>query len=83
MGGDLTTSEDKSRTFRKAERTLSINPTSPDALSAIGMTMAYAGQWDRGMALMEKARVLDPKRPNWIHLFFAKNHYRLGEFLEE
>ena len=68
--------------FQQAERTLSINPNSPDVLSAMGFCMASAGQWDRGMALMEKARVLNPNHPNWFHRTYALNHYRVGEYEE-
>ncbi|MER2604092.1 MAG: hypothetical protein ABTR27_17320 [Candidatus Competibacter phosphatis] len=65
--------------FREtAERALSLAPNRSDMLANLGMHLAHDGQWERGLALLDKARVLNPLHPGWYHFPYALDHYRRG-----
>ena len=42
--------------------------------------MAYAGDWDRGCALVERARQLNPNHPGWYWFPVFFNAYRKGDY---
>lgn len=62
------------------ERVLQLNALHTTSMSYVGMLLAYAGEWDRGMELVERAIDLNPHHPGWVHYVLATNHYRQGEF---
>jgi adenylate cyclase len=66
--------------FAEAERVLSINPGNASATAATGMYLAFAGQWDRGVALVKEAMVLNPRHQGWYYNAIWLNHFRLGEY---
>ena len=51
-----------------AQRALELNSGHADALADIGFCYAYAGQWDRGLGLIERALQLSPVHPGWYHM---------------
>lgn len=52
--------------FRNAaERAVSLNSMDGFNLAYMGMLFAYSGDWERGCALSEKARNLNPHFPGW------------------
>lgn len=52
--------------FRNAaERAISLNSMDGFNLAYMGMLFAYSGEWERGCALSEKARNLNPHFPGW------------------
>ncbi|HYA24203.1 MAG TPA: hypothetical protein VEF05_08580, partial [Terriglobales bacterium] len=58
------------------------NPMDGFTFGYLGMLTAFAGDWDRGCSLSEKARSLNPHHPGWYWfapLFdaFRKQDYRL------
>jgi serine/threonine protein kinase len=58
--------------FRQAaERLLSLNPLDASAKAWMGLLIAYSGDWDRGMAMVDDAMTLNPNHPGW---------YRFGGF---
>jgi adenylate cyclase len=58
--------------FRQAaERLLSLNPLDASAKAWMGLLVAYSGDWDRGMAMVDDASALNPNHPGW---------YRFGKF---
>jgi TolB-like protein len=63
-----------------AERVLSLNPFNTSSIAYVGMVLAYAGEWDRGAEIVERAIALNPHYPGWVHFVLATNHYRKGEF---
>jgi TolB-like protein/predicted Zn-dependent protease len=63
-----------------AERVTALNPWHTTTMSYIGTLLAYAGEWDRGVAIVEKAIDLNPNHPGWVHYTLATNHYRVGAF---
>jgi adenylate cyclase len=65
----------------EADRVLAINPNDADALGLMGNDLAYAGLWDYGRQLVEKALTLaGPSAPRWWWWAIAKDHYRKGEY---
>ena len=72
---------DKLRTA--VDRGLAINPDDPNLLGAFGNWLAYAGDWDRGAAMAERALEIEPTlyRPWWLFAI-AKRHYVRGEYEE-
>jgi adenylate cyclase len=65
----------------EADRVLAINPNDASALGLIGNLLAYAGDWDYGRQLAEKALALaGPAAPSWWWWVIAKDYYRKGEY---
>jgi TolB-like protein/cytochrome c-type biogenesis protein CcmH/NrfG len=54
-----------------ADRAVALNPMDGCTTAFLGILMAYAGDWDHGLALAERAMSLNPHYPGW---------YRLGSF---
>ncbi len=59
-----------------AERALSLNAASPDILADYGACLAIVGEWDRGLALVERARSLSINPSPWYFAFLAVAAYR-------
>ena len=64
-----------------AERAIALNPMDGFTAAYIGFLVAYAGDWERGCALTERAKQLNPHPPGWYWFapFFdayRKNDYR-------
>ncbi|MDP6952988.1 MAG: hypothetical protein QGF53_09540, partial [Alphaproteobacteria bacterium] len=74
MHGDL------DRFRASAERAIQINPGSAEVLALLGLDLAYSGQWDRGIALVEKARSLNPFHPDWLFFPLLLDDYRKGDY---
>jgi tetratricopeptide (TPR) repeat protein len=67
--------------FRNAaERALALNPLDGSTTEFLGLCMAYAGDWERGCALAERAMQLNPNHPGkyWYPATF--NAYRKGDY---
>ena len=63
------------------DRGLAINPDDPNLLAAYGNFLAYAGHWDEGVALVERALEIEPRHYRRWWLFApAKRHYVRGEY---
>jgi len=68
--------------FAEVDRALALNPNNVVAIESVAWQIAYAGDWDRGVALLRKAIELNPHYPGWYHLVFSFDHYRKGEYGE-
>ena len=67
--------------FRSAaERALTLNPMDGFALGYTGFQTAYSGDWERGCALLEKARRLNPDYPGMYWLPPSLDAYRKGDY---
>jgi TolB-like protein/class 3 adenylate cyclase len=65
----------------EADRVLALNPNDASLLGIIGNGLAYAGLWDLGVQLAEKALTLaGPSAPRWWWYAAAKDHYRKGQY---
>jgi TolB-like protein len=64
-----------------AEQAMVRNPMDGFTIAYLGFLVAYSGEWERGCALVERARSLNPHHPGWYwfaHLFdaYRKRDYR-------
>ncbi len=67
--------------FRNAaERAAALNPMDGASLEYLGHLLAFAGDWDRGVVLAEKARQLNPHHPAWYWALPFLDAYRKGDY---
>ena len=71
---------EKESFLQHAEETIALNPNSPYVVGVAGWHMVLYGEWDRGLALLEKGIKLNPYHPTWFHLAFFMYHYHRGEY---
>ena len=57
----------------EAEIALSLNPNAPALIGFLGWLLALYGEWERGLAILEKGIALNPHYPGWFHMapFFS------------
>jgi serine/threonine protein kinase/tetratricopeptide (TPR) repeat protein len=63
-----------------AERAVALNPMDGFTTAYVGFLIAYAGDWERGCALVEKARGLNPHHPGWYWFPSFFDAYRKGDY---
>jgi TolB-like protein len=67
--------------FRNAaERTIALNPMDGDPAALLGHMMAFSGDWERGCALAEQARGLNPHHPGWYWFPSFFDAYRKSDY---
>jgi TolB-like protein len=59
---------------------LALYSTNPWVLGQIGWRVAFAGNWDEGIALVRQAIDRSIKAPWFFHMFIAFDHYRRGDY---
>ena len=55
-------------------------PWTVTTLAGLGSLMAYAGDWEHGCALVERATHLNPRHPGWYWMALFMNAYRKGDY---
>ncbi len=63
-----------------AERAMALNPNDATWLAAFGGWLAEVGDWERGITILDKARLLNPSHPSWVYVDYALNEYRQGSY---
>jgi TolB-like protein len=63
-----------------AERAVALNPMDSATTAFMGLLIAYAGDWQRGCALVDNAARLNPRHPGWYWFGAFHNAYRQGEY---
>jgi TolB-like protein/Tfp pilus assembly protein PilF len=67
--------------FREtAERAISLNPRDSTTLAWMAIMIAFSGDWERGVALTQRAIDLNRHHPGWYHNVAFHYHYRRGEY---
>jgi TolB-like protein/Tfp pilus assembly protein PilF len=67
--------------FREtAERAISLNPRDSTTLAWMAIMIAFSGDWERGVALTQRATDLNRHHPGWYHNVAFHYHYRRGEY---
>ena len=61
---------------------MSLNPRDGTTLAFMAIMIAFSGDWERGMALAQRAIDLNRHHPGWYHNVFFHHHYRKGEYEE-
>ena len=64
------------------EIALRLNPFNPNLIGNIGAYIAWAGDWERGARLLEKAFALDPNHPAWQNFPYIMWHVQSGRLDE-
>jgi serine/threonine protein kinase len=69
------------KAFRgEAERAIALNPMDGFTIAYLGFLTAYAGDWERGCALAEQARNLNPHHPGWYWFPSFFDAYRKRDY---
>ncbi len=63
-----------------ADRAIALNPLDGCNVAHLGSFIAYAGEWERGCGLVERALQLNPNHPGWFWFPLAMNAYRKGDY---
>jgi TolB-like protein/tRNA A-37 threonylcarbamoyl transferase component Bud32/tetratricopeptide (TPR) repeat protein len=63
-----------------AERAVALNPMDGFTAAYLGFLIAYAGDWERGCALVERARGLNPHHPGWYWFPSFFDAYRKSDY---
>jgi tetratricopeptide (TPR) repeat protein len=66
--------------FLEAETALELNPSSATLTAFLGWTLALAGEWGRGLHLLEKGMASNHHYPAWFHMAPCLHHYGEGRF---
>jgi len=67
--------------FRNAAaRAVELNPMDGNSLAALGEFLTYAGDAERGLALAERAKQLNPNHPGWYWHANFNHAYRQGDY---
>jgi serine/threonine protein kinase len=71
----------ETQAFRSAaQRALSLNSMDGFNFAYLGMLFAYSGEWERGCALSEQARGLNPHFPGWYWFAPLLDAYRRKDY---
>lgn len=63
-----------------AEQAIELNPMDGSALEIIGHLIAFAGDWEHGCEVAERARQLNPRHPSWYWALPFYNAYRKADY---
>ncbi|MEO8432914.1 MAG: protein kinase [Acidobacteriota bacterium] len=67
--------------FRNAAaRAVALNPMDGATVALVGILLAYAGDWENGCAITERAMRLNPHFPGWYRLAAIVNAYRTNDY---
>ncbi len=66
--------------YEQAERAVAINPNSANVLVWQGHRIAFAGKWERGIALVRKGFALSHNPPGWMYWPLTVYYYNRGEY---
>ena len=68
------------RFFERAREAFAVNPRDSFILALLGQPIAYAGKWDEGLAIVQRAIDLDPLAPGWFYIPFSVKAYLDGDY---
>jgi hypothetical protein len=63
-----------------AERAMSLNPRDGTTLAFMAIMIAFSGDWERGVALGQRAIDLNRHHPGWYHNVVFHHHYRKRDY---
>ena len=64
----------------ETERKLALAPNSTGTNGTLGLYMLYAGEWEKGLAMIERAKELNPFYPWWYNNGEFHNLYRNKDY---
>jgi adenylate cyclase len=66
----------------EAETALALNPNAAAMIGFLGWLLALYGEWEQGLAILDKGIQLSPHYPGWFHLAPYCNFYGQGRYAE-
>jgi TolB-like protein len=66
--------------LHEANRAIELNPLDGGSNASMGANIAFAGDWDRGCALIERAMDLNPQHPAWYRGMLSYREYWKGNY---
>ena len=66
--------------LHEADRAVALNPLDGGCNAAMGANVAFAGDWERGCALIERAMDLNPQHPVWYRGMLSFKEYCAGNY---
>lgn len=66
--------------FAEAQRALELNSSDGTTLGLLGLYTAWAGEWERGVDMLNKATQLNPKFPDYYHSGFGSAAIARGDY---
>lgn len=63
-----------------AERAIALNPMDGSTVEYMGHLIAFAGDWEHGCEVAERARQLNPNHPGWYWAVPFLDAYRKGDY---
>ncbi len=60
-----------------AERSAALNSMDGNSIASLGEMLTFSGNWERGLALVERAKQLNPNHPGWY--WYANFHYAYSQ----
>lgn len=70
----------------EAETALALNPNAPALIGFLGWLLALYGEWEHGLAILQKGMDLNPHFPGWFHMapyFYLHLQERFEEASQE
>ena len=64
----------------EAERTVARNPNATHWVGEAGYLMVLAGDWERGLRIINEAKKLNPYHPGWFNFVSYLDHFRRDEY---
>ena len=71
---------DEERFLAESQKALDLNSSDGTTLGLIGMYTAYTGEWERGIDMLSKAKLLNPNFPDYYHLVFGSAAFAGQEY---
>jgi TolB-like protein/lipoprotein NlpI len=64
----------------EAQKSLDLNSSDGTTLGLVGMYTAWAGDWERGIDMLEKARLLNPNHPDYYFSALGMADFVRGDY---
>lgn len=71
---------DEKRFMHSARQAVRLNPSNTDIIGVVGSKMIMTGNYDEGLALIDRARELNPYHPSWYNTATFIINYLQGDF---
>ncbi len=70
------------RSFVEADRAIAVNPNDAGMLAWVGGRFIFAGEGERGIALVRRAAAIDPQHPTWRYHSIAAYLFQRKKYAE-
>lgn len=80
MGQALFAQSQREACVQALEQCLQREPNRGNLYRDIGFFLAQAGEWERGLSILQRGMSLDPRYPSWYHVAPTFHAYRQGDY---